>query len=90
MDTSAACDLADDLRDAIVEYQVGPSINTYIHDGLLTQYAVRSAEGHVRTELQVNCKLPNPRLKIRRTLIDLYRRKVRRVSISDWHVLMAQ
>ena len=29
VDTSAACDLADDLRDAVVEYQVGTGIKPY-------------------------------------------------------------
>lgn len=40
VDVTAACDLADDLRDAIVEYQVSTSIE--MHAGWFTHDAVYS------------------------------------------------
>ena len=48
----AACDLADDLRDTIIEYQVGTNIEEFTHDGSLTMRPVVSAAGgNLRAEL---------------------------------------
>ena len=50
------CDLADELRDAIVEYQVRDSIVMHIHTGsLIAQSVVRTADGDLRAELQIDC-----------------------------------
>jgi len=49
---TAACDLADDLRDAIVEYQVGTDVEKRRRGGsLTTQFTVRAAGGDLRAEL---------------------------------------
>ena len=47
----AACDLADDLRDAIVEYQVSTGIGGRALDGSLIQPVVLAAGGYLRAEL---------------------------------------
>ena len=58
-DIHAICELAEALRDAIVEYQVSAFIEVarYRQNSLLTQQAVRTAKGNIRTELQIDCKL---------------------------------
>ena len=47
-DVTIACDLADDLRDAIVEYQVSAGVPKCTFDSSLTvQFIVRAAEGNL-------------------------------------------
>jgi hypothetical protein len=49
---AAVCDLADDLRDAIVEYQVRKNIGKRTqHGSLMVRSIVRAAEGNLRAEL---------------------------------------
>lgn len=49
---TAVCDLADDLRDAITEYQVSNDFEQYMQDDLLMiRSTVRSTKGDLRTEL---------------------------------------
>ena len=55
-DMIAVCDLADDLRDAIVEYQVGIIIEKHTLDSALTRLTVLAAEGDLRAELQIDCE----------------------------------
>ena len=50
------CDLADDLGDAIVEYQVGTGIEKRTLDGPLMRLVVLPAEGDLRSKLYTNCK----------------------------------
>ena len=51
-DVTATCDLADDLRDAIVEYQVRKNIGKRAHNNsLMVRSIVRTAEGNLRAEL---------------------------------------
>ena len=45
------CDLADDLRDAIVEYQVNTHIGKYTQNGLLIYFVGCTAEGNLQAEL---------------------------------------
>jgi len=52
----AACDLADDLRDAMVEYQVSANFEQRTLDSALIQVVVLTAGGNLRTELQADCK----------------------------------
>ena len=71
----AACDLADDLRDAIVEYQVSADVEQRMQGGsLMTQFTVRAAGGNLRAELQIDCKSKGPRFERKnRTMINLCR-----------------
>ena len=46
----AVCDLADDLRDAIVEYQVSIDIEQHTEGGLLMHFIGRSAERNLQAE----------------------------------------
>ena len=49
---TAACDLADDLRDAVVEYQVSISIEEFTQDrSLIFRLIVRAAGDNLRAEL---------------------------------------
>ena len=50
-DMITVCDLADDLRDAIAEYQVSSCARNCVPDSLLTVPAVFTTEGHLRTKL---------------------------------------
>jgi hypothetical protein len=50
-DMIAACELADDLRDAIVEYQVGTDIEKRTPDGPLMQLIVLATEGDLQAKL---------------------------------------
>ena len=50
-DMVATCDLADDVRDAIVEYQVSVHIPTHAPTGSLTQAPVLATESNVRPKL---------------------------------------
>ena len=45
-----ACDLADDLRDAIVEYQVSINIEKHMQDDLLMRFTGRAAESNLQAE----------------------------------------
>jgi len=56
----AVCDLADDLRDVIVEYQVSTDIEKRTLGGSLMRLIVITAEGDLRAELYTDCKLQNP------------------------------
>ena len=50
-DMTAAYDLADDLRDAIVEYQVSTNIEGFIRSGsLIMRPTAHAAGGNLRTE----------------------------------------
>ena len=59
-DMVAACDLADDLRDAIVEYQVSIGFGRHALDSSLIQIVVLAARGDLWAELQVDCKPQDP------------------------------
>ena len=51
-DMAAVCDLADDLRDAVVEYQVRRNIGKRAYNSsLMVRSVVRTAEGNLRAEL---------------------------------------
>jgi len=50
-DMITVCDLADDLRDAIIEYQVSTEIEKYMRVGPLIQRIGRAAEGDLQAEL---------------------------------------
>ena len=52
----AACDLADDLRDAIVEYQVSTDVGKRALGSSLIQLAVLTAGGNLRADLQIDCE----------------------------------
>jgi len=63
-DVTAACDLADDLRDAIVEYQVSTKIRRRKQSGSFkTGFLVCSAEGDLRAKLWINCESRAPHFK---------------------------
>jgi len=48
----AVCDLADDVRDAIIEYQVSTSIGKLTQDGSLSMHFIdRAAESNLQAEL---------------------------------------
>ena len=49
-------DVADDLGDAIVEYQVSTGVKKYTLDSPLMQSVVLSAEGDLRSKLYADCK----------------------------------
>jgi hypothetical protein len=53
-DQHVVCELAEDLRDAIIEYQVGPDLPIIPQDILLRWCTVCSTEGDIRPEPQVN------------------------------------
>ena len=46
-DQHAVCELAEDLRDAIIEYQVGPDLSIISQDILLRWCTVCSTEGDI-------------------------------------------
>ena len=48
---NTVCDLADDLRDAIVEYQVGIDIEQRTRDGSFMDLIGHAAEGNLQVEL---------------------------------------
>ena len=48
---NAVCDLADDLRDAIVEYQVSTNTGNCTQGGSLIQFIGGAAEGNLQAEL---------------------------------------
>ena len=49
---TAACELADDLRDVIVEYQVGTNVEELIRSGSLIMRSIAcAAGGNLRTKL---------------------------------------
>ena len=48
---NTVCDLADDLRDAIVEYQVGIDTKQRTRDGSLMHLIGHAAEGNLQVEL---------------------------------------
>ena len=48
---AAVCDLADDLRDVIVEYQVSTDIGNCMQGGSLIQFIGGAAEGNLQAEL---------------------------------------
>jgi len=51
-DVTAVCDLADDLRDAIVEYQVSTEIYECMQGGsLMVRFIARATGGDLRAEL---------------------------------------
>ena len=51
-DMAAVRDLADDLRDAVVEYQVRKNVGKYAHnDSHMVRSIVRATEGNLRAEL---------------------------------------
>ena len=90
-DIAMVCDLADELRDAIVEYQVRDSIGMHTSNGsLIGQSAVRTTEGDVRTELHVDCRCLIHSLWKTWILIDLCRITVRHSPSFGEHVLTAQ
>ena len=45
------CDLADDLRDAIVEYQVSVNPEKQLQDSSFTQFAGCTTKGNLQAEL---------------------------------------
>ena len=58
------CDLADDLRDAIVEYQVSTNIAKRRQGGSFEMgFIVRAAESNLRTKLCINCESQDPHFK---------------------------
>jgi len=51
-DVTAMCDLADDLRDVIVEYQVSTNAWEWMRDGsLIMRFVARATGGNLRAEL---------------------------------------
>ena len=59
----AACDLADDLRDAIVEYQVSTDVGKRAPGSSLIQLAVLTAGGNLRADLQIDCESQTQRFE---------------------------
>jgi len=55
----AVCELAEALRDSIVEYQVrtSPKAPHCRQSSLLTRRTVYTTKGNLRAELQIDCKL---------------------------------
>lgn len=90
-DVTIVCDLADDLRDAIVEYQVWGDIDKRMWDGSLTmRFIVRAAEGNLRTELWIDCERRIRVSRKHRILIVLCRMPVRRSFAFNWHRLTSR
>jgi hypothetical protein len=50
-DIQTVCGLAEDIRDAVVEYQVSPDLLDHPQDARLRQPAASPTEGVVRSEL---------------------------------------
>ena len=50
----AACDIADDLRDGIVEYQVGADAEKYVLDSSFMQPTVLAAGGNLWADLSID------------------------------------
>ena len=73
-------DLADELGDVIVEYQVSTGVGRYSLYGLLMWPAVLAAEGNLRSELHIDCKSSAHVSEYRRVLINPYRTQVRHSS----------
>ena len=61
-DMNTVCDLADGLRDAIVEYQVSIDIEQRTGDSSFMQLIGRAAGGNLQAELQIDCELQDPRI----------------------------
>ena len=57
----AVCDLADDLRDVVVDYQVSTGIKKRTQDSSLTRPIALAAEGNLQPELYIDCKSQDPR-----------------------------
>ena len=88
---TAVCDLADDLRDAIVEYQVGTSIWRCMQNGsLMTKLIVCGTEGDLRAELWIDCESQNPPSEKTLDPTILCRTLVRRNPTFDRHRLISQ
>ena len=90
-DVTDVCDLADDLSDAIVEYQVGTDMkgaHQIVH--LFMQLAVLTAEGDLRSKLCSDCMSWDSRFGKTLSLIGLCRMQVGYCSGSGWYTLMIQ
>ena len=86
----AASGLADSLRDAIVEYQVGTNSQTRTPDSSLTLLTVLATDSDLQAELQIDCKSQGPGFEKTSMLIAFRRMQVRHSSTSDLHRLMAR
>ena len=53
---SAVSDLAEDLRDVILDYQVSSDIITRTLGGSLTQFVVLAAESNIQPKLYTDCE----------------------------------
>jgi len=54
---TTVCDLADDLRDTIIEYQVSTDTEKHTRNGMFILFIGRAAEGDLQAELQIDCEL---------------------------------
>ena len=76
-DISAVCDLADDVRDAIVEYQVSIRTEKYARESLTRPPTVLAAERNLQAKLQIDCELRARHFERNLTLTHFYRTQVR-------------
>ena len=82
-DMILVCDLADDLRDAIIEYQVSTDVEKHMRVGILIQYIGRTAEGDLQAELQIDCELLDSHFGRKLCLNLAFRMLVRHNYTSD-------
>jgi hypothetical protein len=57
----AVSDLADNLRDAILEYQVCTDTEKQTPDSSLTPFPVLAADGNLQARLYIDCESQGPR-----------------------------
>ena len=57
---TAVCDLADDFRDAILDYLVSNGVTARALGSLLMQLTVLTAEGNLHPKLYINRKSQDP------------------------------
>jgi len=56
----AVCDLADDFRDAILDYLVSDDVDVCTLGSLLMRLTVLTAEGNLHSKLYINRKSQKP------------------------------
>ena len=84
------CDLADDFRDAILDYLVSNNLELRTPANSLMRLIALAAECNLQPELHIDRKSQDPYFERTWMLIDLYRTRVRYISASDWLILTIQ
>jgi hypothetical protein len=90
VNTTAVSDLAEDLRDVVLDYQVSTGTIKPAPDGSLMRPTVLAAEGDLQPKLHIDCESQDPRFEMTLDINNPCRTQVRRISTSDWRRLTIQ